>query len=221
MKTFLLLIAAACFAFGQTQQENDQFNATFEESKSIAKTAFPDTTVESSKLVMRILALDEMAGKANLELFDDPEKPLILCIIASGEMGISPKLTELDRDQLAIFEKAGETASGDKKLLVSGGTSKPSDGLVPNPLLFMKDSDPVKALSRPRVTPEEAQRIVAEKKAEKENAKKQAQMNAILDDMDQMEQQLQSQQRDMQILNDRQRQQQFDQQAEAWRNRNR
>lgn len=98
-------------------QEDEQFRATDRMSKFVCVTAFPDTTKATSPLVLRMVELDKISQTKDQTLYTSANKPLLLSIIASDELGITPKITALDADQLRFFEETLPEAKEAKKNL--------------------------------------------------------------------------------------------------------
>ncbi|MEI7532865.1 MAG: hypothetical protein WCK57_00715 [Verrucomicrobiae bacterium] len=215
MRTLLFLILTAGLSFSQ-QDENTRL---FYRAGSIKQDIFPETRFSWSKINPKAKRLEEIAKKAKVDVAADPLKDLVFALIAAADYGIAPNVSELhsgDREILnAAIEKArslSDSLPGTRTICDSTAVpEKPkSDGLVPNPIIFEDDGDPVRRLAEytahPRVTRDEAAKIVAERKREKaELAREEAadyRNSQVLDELRKLRVQAQSQQQDLQNLAD-------------------
>lgn len=120
MKAIIALLITSAFAFCQEPEKTYSHEEAVQISMSATRAAFPEADIKNSALCKRMYELNDIAKSRSSELYEDANKILTIAVIASGELGVTPKLSALTPEQIGFYEGATEYANKCKELLASG-----------------------------------------------------------------------------------------------------
>lgn len=173
----LLLLSVSVASSQSTTQLADKIMT----SKEVALLAFPEINKPESIIHERMAVIDKFLFDKKIKFYGDPNKPLILAIMAAREVYIIPEIAALSPGQQKLYNDTNRSIDNwlaeyvlknPEEPKVTATPSMPPPGMVKNPNSNDIFNSKVPAMERlasysepEYVTPEQAAQINAERAA--------------------------------------------------------